>query len=241
MQILAIGNSFSEDATRYLHAIARADGVKLDVANLYIGGCTLERHYRNLLSEQAVYGLQYNGETSGFFVSLKEALLNRKWDVITLQQASPVSFKSESYFPYITELATFIRRCQPAAKLYLHQTWAYEQNSNMLFHTAKYESSQAMLRDVVAAYEKAATTVRADGMIRSGELLGRLTDQGISPLYRDGFHASLGVGRYALGLMWYRTLVQCDVLGNSFSDFDIPISKDDVQTVKTCVEAFWSE
>ena len=75
MNVLAIGNSFSEDATRYLHAVARADGTKLKVANLYIGGCTLEGHYRNMLSEQRAYELQYNGQGTGFAVSLKEALV----------------------------------------------------------------------------------------------------------------------------------------------------------------------
>ena len=31
MEVLAIGNSFSQDATRYLHRIARAAGEKLNV------------------------------------------------------------------------------------------------------------------------------------------------------------------------------------------------------------------
>ena len=38
MNILTIGNSFSDDATRYLHQIARKDGVDLQVANVSIGG-----------------------------------------------------------------------------------------------------------------------------------------------------------------------------------------------------------
>ena len=37
-KILCIGNSFSQDATRYLEAIA--DG-ELFVRNCYIGGCSL--------------------------------------------------------------------------------------------------------------------------------------------------------------------------------------------------------
>ena len=60
MNILAIGNSFSQDATRYLHGIARADGVTLEVVNLYIGGCSLERHYRNMMADTRAYELQYN-------------------------------------------------------------------------------------------------------------------------------------------------------------------------------------
>ena len=92
MNILAIGNSFSEDATRYLHGIAKADGQHCSVANLYIGGCSLDHHYSNMLSDTKAYELQYNGNNTGFYVSLGEALLNREWDVITLQQASYKSF-----------------------------------------------------------------------------------------------------------------------------------------------------
>lgn len=44
MNILAIGNSFSQDATRYLHGIARSMGKKWNTANLYIGGCSIDRH-----------------------------------------------------------------------------------------------------------------------------------------------------------------------------------------------------
>ena len=35
--ILAIGNSFSEDATRYLHQMAEAVGIETKVVNLFIG------------------------------------------------------------------------------------------------------------------------------------------------------------------------------------------------------------
>lgn len=33
MNVLTIGNSFSEDSTRYLHGIAKSDGVDIQVAN----------------------------------------------------------------------------------------------------------------------------------------------------------------------------------------------------------------
>ena len=48
MKVLAIGNSFSEDATRYLHQIGEAAGVKNQIVNLYIGGCPLETHWENI-------------------------------------------------------------------------------------------------------------------------------------------------------------------------------------------------
>ena len=55
MNILCIGNSFSQNATRYLHQIARKDGKEINIVNLFIGGCTLDRHFRNMLSEKAEY------------------------------------------------------------------------------------------------------------------------------------------------------------------------------------------
>lgn len=237
MNVLAIGNSFSEDATRYLHAIARADGKILNVANLYIGGCPLERHYRNMLSNERAYELQYNGEKTGFPVSLNEALLNRSWDIITLQQASLQSFKAESYEPYISALAEHIRKCQPKAKIYIHQTWAYENGSDRLLNLAKYESFDAMLSDVKECYKKAYEAIRADGLIPSGEMLGSLLKNGIPTVHRDTFHASRGIGRYALGLIWYRALFGADVSENTFSDFDEEISTEDIKTAKKCANA----
>ena len=47
MKILAVGNSFSRNATTYLHQTAAAQGISLTAVNLYIGGCSLETHRRH--------------------------------------------------------------------------------------------------------------------------------------------------------------------------------------------------
>jgi len=236
MKILAIGNSFSQDATRYLHDIARADGVTLEVANLYIGGCPLERHHRNLLSGERAYELQYNGHPTGFNVSIQEALLNRAWDVVTLQQASHFSFQPESYSPYAKVLADEIRRCVPKARLIMHQTWAYEDGSERLARMG-YDRAADMLADAKKAYAQAAAEIGAYGTIPSGELLGSLLLHGIPKVHRDTFHASLGAGRYALGLLWYRMLTGHSVDRNSFCDFDEPIPEAEQTIIKNCVES----
>lgn len=236
MNVLAIGNSFSQDATRYLHAIAKKDGFNLQVANLYIGGCPLERHYRNMLSGARAYGLQYDGIETGFNVSLEEALLNRHWDVITLQQVSHYSFLPETYEPYLSELAAYVRRCAPKAKLYMHQTWAYEEGSRRLTEELKFEKSADMLAGIVKTYDSMAKVVCADGIIRSGELLGALASELGGGIHRDTYHATLGLGRYALGLLWYKTLTGASVLGNTFCDFDQPIEDEKIALVKQYVE-----
>ena len=51
MKILALGNSFSEDATAYLEGIAPT----LYVRNLHIAGCSLETHAAHLAAGDAAY------------------------------------------------------------------------------------------------------------------------------------------------------------------------------------------
>ncbi len=238
MNVLAIGNSFSEDATRYLHNIARADGESLSVTNLYIGACSLERHYRNMLSGESAYVLQSNGHNTGFFVSLREALLNRSWDAVTLQQVSHLAFDKESYLPYITALADFVRAHSPNAKLYLHQTWAYEEGSSRLLDIAKYDSADKMLGDVIWANAEIADIIGAESIIRSGELFNALTKKGIKKIHRDTFHASLGAGRYALGLLWYKTITGRAVSENRFCDFDEPVTDTEIRLIKKTVDSF---
>ena len=236
MNILAIGNSFSQDATRYLHRIARSDGFDLKVANLFIGGCPLERHFRNMLSEEAVYGLEFNGEITGFDVSLKEALLNRSWDYITLQQASHLSFNYDTYQPYLNELCAYIKKMCPKAKILIHQTWAYKQGSPKLEHTEKYTDQRDMFLDLEEAYKKAAKDCDAEFIIKSGELLQKLIANGINNTHRDSLHLSLGLSRYAVALLWYALLSGNDVSENTFRDFDEQISEEEIAIVKKCVK-----
>ena len=235
MNILSIGNSFSQDAQRYLHQIAKADGVTMNTFNLYIGGCSLSTHYRNLLSGDRAYTLEMNGVSTGFKVSLKEALLNRDWDIITLQQVSQKSPDYESYHPYLDKLVETIRNTIPLAKIVLQQTWAYEQGSPRLLSTAKYDDYKEMLRDIITAYEKAAKDIQADAIIPSGEVFGALLENGIEKVHRDTFHANPGLGRYALGLTWYVFLTGKDIAGNSFDKFDEEVSAQQIAIVKKCV------
>ena len=61
MKILSIGNSFSQDAQRYLYRLAKKAGDTFKTVNLYIGGCSLRTHYINALEDKADYWFEYNG------------------------------------------------------------------------------------------------------------------------------------------------------------------------------------
>lgn len=237
MNILAIGNSFSEDAMRYLHKLAETDKCKLTVVNLMIGGCSLERHFQNMQSGEAAYALEENGENTGKTISLADALSLLDWDVITLQQASHFSFNEDTYHPYLEALSAFVKERCPKARILMHETWAYENGSQALLERSPFQSFDEMLSSVLTTYEKAAKGIDAS-LIPSGELMGKLYALSLSPLFRDGFHASLGIGRYALGLLWYHTLTGKSVIGHSFRGFDVPIPEETVALIQKSVEEF---
>lgn len=235
MKILSIGNSFSQDAQRYLHRIARKDGVALDTVNLCIGGCPLSLHHAHMKSGAVSHYLEVNGESSDFPVSLKDALCNSPWDAVTLQQVSHEAPYFETYEPYLSELAAYIRAHAPSAKILLQQTWAYEEGSKRLTAELGYANYKDMLADVRASYERAAEIIHADGIIRSGELFDRMLCAGIPRVHRDTFHATLGLGRYAIGLLWYATLTGKDVSEDRFSDLDEPATEEELCIARRCV------
>ena len=223
MKILSIGNSFSQDAQRYLHRLAKEDGTFIKCVNLYIGGCSLQTHYLNMLENKKAYSFEFNGQSTGIQVSITEALASDSWDYITLQQASSLSFKIETFSPYIEELAALVRKYCPKAKILIHETWGYETGSEKIRNLG-FETDAEMFSAAKSSYEKAEKLINADGIIPSGEALLKARELGISNIHRDTSHASLGIGRYILALTWYKSLTGNDISANTFDDFDAPVS-----------------
>ena len=93
-----------------------------------------------------------------------------------------------------------------------------------------------MFKDVKAAYQKAFKDINADILIPSGEVFQKLLASGIEKVHRDTYHASLGLGRYTLGLLWYAILTGNNIENNSFSDFDEEVSKEEIEIAKKCVK-----
>src|SRR5690554_2286254 len=56
IKVLAIGNSFSEDALEnYLYELAESENIPIVIGNLFIGGASLEQHLNNAQSNAAAY------------------------------------------------------------------------------------------------------------------------------------------------------------------------------------------
>lgn len=204
MNILCIGNSFSEDATRYLHQIS---GEELYVRNLYIGGCSLEAHYKNIMEEKADYEYQKNGRMLRM-ISINEAITKKKWDFVTVQQVSHFSGMAQTYEPYIEFILNYIKEKCPGAKIVFHRTWAYSDFSNHPGFVNYDCSRDKMFNAIVCASCEICKKYGLD-IIPNGEAVERARelkefDEKTHPITRDGFHLSLDYGRYLAGLVMYK-------------------------------------
>ena len=219
MRILSIGNSYSQDAQKYLHRLSVAAGEPIATANLYIGGCSLERHDRNLQSGEKAYLYIYNGEDTGMMVSLQDALEYATYDVVTLQQASHYSTDYETYQPYLNRLFAYVRKCQPEAKIMLHETWAYEDGCQRMIDKFGYDSAERMYAELHDAYERAAKELDVE-IIPGGTAMQLAVRNGLTPIHRDTYHASLDYGRYLLAATWFMKLTGKHLDGVYLPSFD---------------------
>lgn len=222
MKILAIGNSFSQDATAYLHAMAESGGMKTKIVNLYIPGCSLKTHWENVEANRAAYEYQRDGGEGGKTVSISDALKEEAWDVVTLQQASHDSGLESTYEPYLRKLSDYVARECGSARRMLHQTWAYEDGSTHPAFGTYRKSSEVMYRALCGAYAKAAEEIHAP-LIPSGTVIQELRSlrefdcrRGGQSLCRDGYHMHLLYGRYAVAAVWYESVLKGNILENPF-------------------------
>jgi len=171
VKLLTIGNSFADNATKYIENIFNADGessILLGRANL--GGCSLEKHWNlveqcDLLPDVKPYDFYMTGAGT-VKATLKEALVSQKWDYVTLQQVSDMSWREETYFPYMENLYNLVKELAPQAEIVIHQTWAYRSDAEE-FKRYGINQKEMFIR-LKEAYAKAAKKLGCS-IIPSGE------------------------------------------------------------------------
>lgn len=138
LNILTVGNSFSVQMVRQLPPVASAVGCKANVTSLFIAGCPIRRHVENIRRERTDPDFRpYSVTTSTGAKERKgnviETLKSGKWDIVTIQQASPESWNPDSYQPWANELISTIREFAPDAKIVVHETWSYCKADKRIF------------------------------------------------------------------------------------------------------------
>ncbi len=222
VRVLAIGNSFSEDAVEQnLYELGAARDIDIIIGNLYIAGCSLERHWLNAQRDSAAYRYRKIG-WDGRTIEVKNtrisyALHDEEWDFVTLQQASGLSGQYLSYQPYMDSLQAYVDSICPDAKMLWHQTWAYAANSTHK-DFKRYDNDQYyMYESIITASRKAVKEGDFKDVIPSGTAIQNARTSVLGDtMCRDGYHLNLVWGRYIAACTWFEVLTGKNVMGNSY-------------------------
>jgi len=206
-KVLMIGNSFSISCLGHFPSVAEANGNRLDLASLYIGGCSLERHCRNM--EAATTNATFKPYRFDRFVdgrcvvekgtaNIPDALAMDKWDIVTIQQASHLSWDPATYHPWGDNLVAKIRELAPQAKILVQETWSYPPWDKRLKkfgfdHVEMY----ARLHSAYAAF----AGKHGLGMIPVGTAAELCSDRN-SLFTKPDFHFNREEGEYLQALVW---------------------------------------
>ena len=208
IKILAIGNSFSVDATTYLHLFSLCGEQEIIVGNLHFGGCSLEQHLVFFKNNLAPYEYFKNGVMHKYGVSLREAINDEKWDYITFQQNSGNSGVYESFVPGI-ELFNFVKDFT-SAEFVIHKTWSYASYyRDEQFKKYRFDQD-LMFQRINESYGKFARDLNIQRIIPSADAFMLARKEYGDIFNRDGFHAN-EKGRYLLAALWYAYYTKKDV------------------------------
>lgn len=167
LRVLMIGNSFSQNASRYLPQMAEEAEIKLVLGRAEMGGCSLKRHWDSVLvnNVDTNKGRAYKG------MSLRQ-LLAQKWDIVTMQQYSLLSGDEATYWPYAKNLYDLVKSYQPDARIFVHQTWAYRSdavNWGKIGGEKRAKNNEEMWTKSRAAYHRMAKDLGGLIIIPSGD------------------------------------------------------------------------
>lgn len=235
IKILAIGNSFSEDAIEnYLYDLAKAEGKQVIIGNLYIGGAPLELHVKNMKENKDAYSYRKIGldgvKTNTKNTSISQAIKDEDWDYISLQQASSLSGQYNVIMKDLPTLVEYVNNQKPAkAKLIYHQTWAYQGDSQHKGF-ANYDNNQEkMYNAIIAATKKIDQSNVFDMVIPAGTAIQNARTSTLGDTYtRDGYHLQLDYGRFTAACAWYEMLFGLDPRKNSYKPEKVTVQQAEI-------------
>lgn len=227
-RILAIGNSFSEDAVEsYLYQLANSAGIEVVIGNLFIGGASLDMHSRNAANNSAVYDYRKIGQDGNKVskpnTSISTAVADEDWDFISFQQASPNSGQFNTYEASLPSLFNVVKAgsTNPNVKFVLHQTWAYAQYSNHDGFPNYGRNQMTMYNAIVGAVDRAKNLVEIDRIVPAGTAIQNGRTSAIADNFtRDGYHLN-ELGKYIAASTWFEAIFGESVLGNLYKPNDL--------------------
>ena len=225
LRILAIGNSWSTNATEYLKNILANLGIEATVYNVVKGGASLKGYYNNTINNTREYFWTINGvrdDNDGNRYSISEILDKGEFDIITIQQVSGDGGAYNTFQPYINKFISFIEEKEPYDPIiYFHSTWAFPNQCDHPYLESKYEgSSDVMYSSIFSTWRNIIKDENMDKIIPSTYAVQEIRKiEGIGDIDKpDGRHLS-PIGCFTVGCVWAETFIRD--LGLNKTIFDL--------------------
>lgn len=211
-RILAIGNSFLEDATRYLPRLMEEQKESAVLfCRLHKNSTSLKDHWNNHQSKENSYELYYICNGSWYRaedMNIDNALTLTDWDIVSLQQLSDYSGLPETYEPYLQDLINLTENGSKNPSIAWHQTWSYSSNATFSAF-ANYGYDRTKMEDAINdTYQRYSDYF--DITIPSGTLIKALRESTYNTaddMTLDGRHLDTGLPCYALSSLWHDILI----------------------------------
>ncbi|MBR3592975.1 MAG: DUF4886 domain-containing protein [Clostridia bacterium] len=223
IKLLSISNSYGKNALWELYDICKSEGVKnVDIAVMYIAGCSLDQHWENIQNNNAAYEVFRNN--NGKWIStpnctIDSLLAEGDWDVITTQNSSYWSGNSKG-FDNLDNVADYIKGKCPNSKLIWHHIWSYQEGSEWLTPNNYNGDEKLMYQSIV---DRVNDTVIPSGKFDSVAPVGaaimnaRTSKLKNSVHLDDGSHLSEEFGYYIAAFTWYCHLTGQGVYDTNFA------------------------
>ena len=251
IKILAIGNSFSDNALKYLPILAKELGIEeIVVGKLYRGSCSIDRHWTDAQAGNSYERFDLNlGDGwvryTGSQATLNYALTLYDWDIITMQQVSSTSGVPSS-LGNLQNLIDYVnaRKTNPNAKLYWHMTWAYSQ---FTAHSgfANYNNDQLTMYNAIVNTTKDCILTNGSfaGVIPAGTAVqnyrgndtnNKVIENGYITV-SDGYHLK-NYSEVLVAMTWLRTLTGLSLNGVKCNSSDVSFASAEVRALRRSAE-----
>lgn len=227
VRILAIGNSFTVDAVeQYLYELFEAAGYEAVIGNIYIGGCTLEKHWKNessddpkLKNSNSYRKIVGGVRTVTKNVSIEHALRDEAWDYVIFQQGGGLYGKTESHYPYLDNFLAYVAGIleQGTYRTGYQQNWAFPKSCTAERFNFYDRDQEKMFRACMDCARDLKKKSSLDLIIPTGTAIqnGRQSFLG-DTFNRDWGHLSYTYGRYTASCTWFEKISGLDVRENPY-------------------------
>ena len=247
LKVLFIGNSFAVDTTDHAPRMAKELGVKeMKFGVLYIGGCSINKHYANMLGKKADY--TYYHSTGGAWTttegySIQRAIEEDDWDYICIQHGTGDGSRYTQSTSY-ANLGRLVKLVKQAAGdraiIAFNMAWVMEPDSTHKEMQSYGGDQLKMYENLTATTQSSVATVEGiDIVIPTGTTVQNARTVVKRLLTRDKFHLSKDLGRYMAAMTMLEAM--CGIETDGLTWRASGVSAADLEIAKKAVNSAIAE